>query len=153
MSVEVPVFCLSVTSEIFMVRRNGYQVWTGNSRESGPIQLLSRQPAEGRSRDGGLRLGEMERDALIAHGIQYTLKERLVDCSDKFTTFLSKKEQTFIAGNKSKNIYLYNGKDLRSNDVVEIQLPYAMKLALQELTCMGFDIRINVNESRTTLAK
>jgi len=148
-----PVFCLQVPSEVFYVRRNGLAVWTGNSRESGPVQLLVRQPTEGRSKEGGLKVGEMERDVLIAHGGQAFLKEKLIDCSDKFSTYLSTKEKTFIAGNKSKNIYLVNGKDVPMNQVAEIQLPYAMKLALQELTCMGFDIQLNVNENKMSLAK
>jgi DNA-directed RNA polymerase II subunit RPB2 len=124
-----------------------------HSRESGPVQLLVRQPTEGRSKEGGLKVGEMERDVLIAHGGQAFLKEKLIDCSDKFSTYLSTKEKTFIAGNKSKNIYLFNGKDVPMNQVAEIQLPYAMKLALQELTCMGFDIQLNVNENKMSLAK
>ena len=55
-----PVFCVEVSSGVFYTRRNGKCCWTGNSRSTGPVQNLTRQPAEGRSRDGGLRLGEME---------------------------------------------------------------------------------------------
>jgi hypothetical protein len=53
-----PVFCLEVPSEVFYVRRNGKACWTGNSRARGPRTLLTRQAPEGRSREGGLRLGK-----------------------------------------------------------------------------------------------
>jgi len=57
-----PVWCVHVSTEVFYTRRNGKVCWTANSRATGPYQLLTMQPAEGRSRDGGFRFGEMERD-------------------------------------------------------------------------------------------
>jgi DNA-directed RNA polymerase II subunit RPB2 len=115
-----------------------------HSRESGPVQLLTRQPAEGRTRDGGLRLGEMERDVLIAHGIPQFLKERMMDSSDIFRVFVSKKDEAIVVGNPQKQIFRFNNEDIRDDEICEVQMPYAMKLLLQEMESMGIDVRLNV---------
>ncbi|MEO0236806.1 MAG: hypothetical protein ABIN35_01045 [candidate division WOR-3 bacterium] len=115
-----------------------------HSRESGPVQLLTRQPAEGRSRDGGLRIGEMERDVLIAHGIPKFLKEKMTDASDLFRVYVSKKEETIITGNAENQLYRFGGQNIKNDEIMEIQIPYAMKLLMQELESMGIDIRLTV---------
>ncbi len=56
---EGKVYCVEVPGNIFYVRRNGKSVWTGNSRSKGPVHIMTRQPIDGRLRDGGLRFGEM----------------------------------------------------------------------------------------------
>jgi DNA-directed RNA polymerase II subunit RPB2 len=115
-----------------------------HSRESGPVQIMTRQPAEGRSRNGGLRLGEMERDVLIAHGVPKFLKERMMDSSDLFKAYVSKKEEALIIGNPQQQIFKFAGQHIKDDEVVQIQLPYAMKLLLQELESMGIDVRLHM---------
>jgi len=141
---EGPVFCLSVSSEVFMVRRNGKAVWTGNSRGSnGPIVTLTRQPAEGRARNGGLRFGEMERDAIVAHGAGCFLKERMIDVSDNYRVFVCKKCGLFCVANPERNIFKCNSCK-NQIDIVQARVPYSMKLLIQELMTMGIAPRMTV---------
>ena len=139
-----PVFCLQVSSEVFMVLKNGKSVWTGNSRGSnGPIVLLTRQPAEGRARNGGLRFGEMERDAIVAHGASAFLKERMLDVSDNFRVFICRQCGLICTANPEKNIYKCT--TCKNNaDVTQVRIPYAMKLLIQELMSMGVSPRRTV---------
>ena len=134
---EGSVYCLQVPSEVFYVRQNGKSCWTGNSRSSnGPILMLTRQPAEGRARDGGLRLGEMEIECNWAHGIMQFLKERFMECSDNYRVFVCKKCGMMANVNPEKCIY--NCKNCKNTtDFAQIRIPFATKLLLQEVQTMS----------------
>lgn len=141
---EGPVHCVEVEGNVFMVRRNGKPVWTGNSRSSGPYSQLVRQPSVGRARDGGLRVGEMEKDAMLSHGTVQFLKERMFDVSDKYFVTLCKDTGMIAAVNKEKNIYnsLYSNNN---TDFVRVQIPYASKLLLQELYTIGIVMKLKTD--------
>ena len=111
-----------------------------HSRNRGPVVMLTRQPAEGRSRDGGLRIGEMERDCFIAHGTPHMLKEKLVEGSDGFETNICEHSGLIAAVNPEK--YIYNSFGKNYSQFSKIQIPYACKLLFQELQSMGIAARI-----------
>ena len=118
------------------------------SRGRGPLQILTRQPTEGRARNGGLRFGEMERDCMISHGASLFLKERLADVSDKYRVHICQecgliaqadlKSQRFIC--KTCNNVNYN--------ISQIYIPYACKLLFQELMAMHITPRIVLGNIR-----
>jgi DNA-directed RNA polymerase beta subunit len=60
-------------------------------RSTGPVTAITRQPVKGRKKHGGIRLGEMERDALLSHGVAFCLQDRLMNCSDSHIAFVCKK--------------------------------------------------------------
>jgi len=108
-----------------------------HSRNSnGPVVLLTRQPAEGRARDGGLRLGEMEVEVNWAHGTQHFLKERFIECSDNYRVFVCKKCGNIANVNATQNIYNCSvcPNKLR---FAEIRIPFASKLLFHEIQSMG----------------
>lgn len=106
-----------------------------HSRARGPIVSLTRQPCEGRSRDGGLRVGEMERDCMLSHGAAMFTKERLMDVSDPFTTGFCKSCGSLAVVNKKENIYNCGTCGL-TTQFEEKTIPYAVKLWAQELEAM-----------------
>ena len=112
-----------------------------HSRSHGPMVNLTRQPAEGRSKDGGLRFGEMERDCMCSHGASRFTKGRIYDASDAFSVHVCKKCGMIASYNDEKHIHLCKMCENRTEfDYVE--LPYACKLMFQELMTMNIAPRI-----------
>lgn len=110
-----------------------------HSRARGPRATLTRQPTEGRSRDGGLRLGEMERDCLIAYGTSQLLLERLMISSDRHEVDVC--EQCGFMG------YLnWCQRCKSSRGVVKMVIPYAAKLLIQELFSMNVTARLKLED-------
>tara|TARA_B110000977_G_scaffold201715_1_gene297979 strand:+ start:1103 stop:4723 length:3621 start_codon:yes stop_codon:yes gene_type:complete len=107
---------------------------------NGPIILLTRQPTEGRAREGGLRLGEMEVECSWAHGTLSFLKERLMECSDNYRLFVCKICNNVSNVNDSKNIYKCNECGNVTN-FSQIRIPYSCKLLFQEIQAMSINTK------------
>ena len=112
-----------------------------HSRSIGPMVNLTRQPAEGRARDGGLRFGEMERDCMISHGASRFTKGRLYDASDSFSVHICNNCGLIASYNKNKQIHICNTCQNRT-DFKYVEIPYACKLMFQELYTMNIAPRL-----------
>ena len=114
-----------------------------HSRNSGPVVQLTRQPAEGRSREGGLRVGEMEKDCINSHGAAAFLKERMLDVSDKFEMYICGHCGNAAVVNPTEDIdiYICNVCD-NYNNFQRVAIPYAAKLLSQEIQGMGMNMRV-----------
>lgn len=105
-----------------------------HSRARGPIQLLTRQPTEGRIKEGGLRLGEMEKDTFVAHGASLLLKERF----DSDRTILPISEESgVVAVNDRKRRRYFDPVSSDNAEINNVEVSYAFKLMLDEIKAMG----------------
>lgn len=110
-----------------------------HARARGPRAVLTRQPTEGRSRDGGLRLGEMERDCVIAYGASQLLLERLMISSDAFEVDVCNK-----CGLMGYSGWCTSCKS--AENVIKMTIPYAAKLLFQELLSMNIAPRLKLED-------
>ena len=122
-----------------------------HSRASGPLVMLTRQPAEGRAREGGLRFGEMERDCVVAHGMAEFTKERLMECSDAFRCYSCKDCGLLCIANPVEGIWNCRGCGNTTN-FSAVEIPYAYKLLLQELESMCISSRV-ITQSKLTMGQ
>ncbi len=146
-----------------------------NYRARGPRTVLTRQTVGGRANDGGLRIGEMDRDCLIAHGLSQFVKESMIERGDKYYMAVCNNSGTIAVYNESKNIFLspvidgplkYESDLNNQQNVVQhsmhgkdfsiVCVPYAFKLLMQELKTMNIQMRIITEDNvdkLTTLYK
>ena len=141
-----------------------------NYRARGPNTMLTRQPVQGRANDGGLRIGEMERDGVLAHGMSYFLNESFMVRGDEYYMAVCNKTGSIAVYNEAKNLFLspyadgpinfstnpdgtMNIKNLsrfgRSFSILRI--PYSFKLLIQELLVMNVQMHIITNDNVDTL--
>jgi len=133
-----------------------------NYRASGPRTALTKQPVSGRANDGGLRIGEMERDAVISHGIAEFLRESMMERGDNYQIAVCNNTGMLAIYNPSKNLFMspmadgpvkfvssLDGKDMNIEKVTKfgrnfsvVNVPYSFKLLLQELNTCNVQMRI-----------
>ena len=133
-----------------------------NYRAQGPRTVLTRQTVQGRANDGGLRIGEMERDGIIAHGASYFLQESLLKRGDEYYIAICNNSGTIAIYNYEKEIFIspfmdgplkFSNNILTNNENIKIitkygksfsivKVPYAFKLLIQELQGMNIQMRI-----------
>ncbi|CDI86560.1 DNA-directed RNA polymerase I subunit RPA2, putative [Eimeria praecox] len=149
----VPLTCHIFTGLIYYQRLRHMVTDKAQVRATGPIDSLTHQPVKGRKRHGGVRFGEMERDALIAHGAAALLQDRLLHCSDAHRAFCCPSCGSILSPAQSPNI---KGRSVGGKRPVPlcricavpcrlVQLPYIFRYLSNELASMNVTVRLELD--------
>ena len=131
---------------------------------------MTRQTVQGRANDGGLRIGEMERDGLIAHGVAGFINESMLVRGDEYYMAVCNKTGTIAIYNESKNLFMspmadgpikFSGtlqEDMNIQNITRygkdfsvVRVPYCLKLLMQELLTMNVQMRLITEDNMTKL--
>src|SRR3989344_208539 len=114
------------------------------SRARGPVQILTRQPTEGKEKEGGLRFGEMEGETLVGHGASMLLQEKFIEDSDKVVMYVD--ERTGFIGFEDairKNKRCLENENAR---LYAVEMSYGFKLLIDELKALGIYPKLNISD-------
>jgi DNA-directed RNA polymerase II subunit RPB2 len=131
---------------LYMLRLKHMVLDKVHGRARGPRQALTRQPLEGRARDGGLKIGEMEKDAIVAHGMAQFLKERTMETSDITKLHVCDICGRFATKVIDKEYYKCDGCH-NTTRISAVVIPYALKLLFQELASVNILPRIRTEQN------
>ena len=114
------------------------------ARARGPVQILTRQPTEGKEKEGGLRFGEMEGETLVGHGAAMLLQEKFIEDSDKSIELVCEKCGVIAIDDqirKKKYCQMCEG-----TKIYEVEMSYGFKLMLEELKALGIYPRLRIGD-------